>query len=414
MKVLILNIYDDVGGAARAAYRLHKALLGAGVQSIMLVQKKLSDDYSVVGGDTIKQKLIGQLKQYVDQLPVMFYRNKSPSLFSSAWFSFGDILNKINKIQPDIVHLHWVCKGMLSIDEIRKIKAPIVWTLHDSWPFTGGCHIPGECKKYTTNCGSCPLLGSSNNHDLSSKVFNKKLNNLKLKKIYPVAVSRWLQNCAEDSSLFNQANVKCIPNAIDTNAYAPIEKSVARSILNIGGHKQLVLFGAMSATSDLNKGYQEFVEAINQLKSSEIEIVIFGSGSPKNTPTDKFKIHYLGQLHDDISLKVIYSAADVMVVPSLIEAFGQTASEAMACGTPVVAFHTTGLLDIIEHKENGYLARAFDTTDLARGIDWVLSAEKHIQLSRNARNKVLNKYDSKVVVKQYIDLYEQILADKQS
>jgi len=413
VKVLILNIYDDLGGAARAAYRLHRALVDTGVQSIMLVQKKLSDDYTVVGGTTIKQKLIGQLKQYVDQLPVMFYRNKSPSLFSSAMFSFGDILNKINEIQPDIVHLHWVCKGMLSIDEIRKIKPPIVWTFHDSWPFTGGCHIPGKCKKYTTNCGTCPLLGSSNNHDLSSKIINKKLYNFKLKRIYPVAVSRWLQNCAEDSSLFNQANVKCIPNAIDTNAYAPIEKSVARSILNIGGHKQLVLFGAMSATSDLNKGYREFVEAINQLQSSEIEIVIFGSSSPRIAPTNKFKIHYLGQLHDDISLKVIYSAADVMVVPSLIEAFGQTASEAMACGTPVVAFHTTGLLDIIEHKENGYLARAFDTTDLARGIDWVLTAGQHIPISRNARNKVLNKYDSKVVAKQYIDLYEQILADKQ-
>lgn len=412
MKILIVNAYDSEGGAARAAYRLHKALLAAGVQSNMLVQKKLTDDPTVVGKVTKKQKLLSKIKPHVDQIPVRFYREKSANLFSPAWFSFGDILKQINEIQPDIVHLHWICKGTLSLDEIARIKAPIVWTMHDSWAFTGGCHIPEECTKYINRCGYCPSLGSNRAHDLSEKVFARKQKTYAQKiNIIVVAVSKWLQSCATNSALLKNKNVLCIPNAIDTKVFEPIDKTLAKSILNIGNKKRLVLFGAMSATSDLNKGYKELIDALNQLSCSDIEIVVFGSGQPKASLTSKYKIHYVGYLYDDIALKVLYSAADVMVVPSLMEAFGQTASEAMACGTPVVAFYTTGLLDIVEHKNNGYLAKAFDTADLARGIEWVLSAEDYSQLSQNARNKVLREFDGRVVAKKYIALYNQILRD---
>lgn len=410
MKILIVNVYDSEGGAARAAYRLHKALLAAGVQSNMLVQKKLTDDHTVVGKITKKQKLLSKIKPHVDQIPVHLYREKSANLFSPAWFSSGDILKQINEIQPDIVHLHWICKGTLSIEEIARIKAPIVWTMHDSWAFTGGCHLPGACTKYMNYCGYCPSLGSNRDCDLSVNVFKRKRKAYTMKKsIRVVAVSKWLQKCATNSALLKNKNVLCIPNAIDTKVFEPMDKSLARSILNIGNKKKLVLFGAMSATSDLNKGYRELIDATNQLSCTDIEIVVFGSGQPKITPTNKYKIHYVGHLDDDTSLKVLYSAADVMVVPSLIEAFGQTASEAMACGTPVVAFHTTGLLDIVEHRNNGYLAMAFDTADLARGIEWVLSAENYSQLSQNARNKVIGEFDSRVVATKYIALYDQVL-----
>ena len=169
----------------------------------------------------------------------------------------------------------------------------------------------------------------------------------------------------------------------------------------------------MSATSDPRKGFKELSEAVVKMrKTDSIELVVFGSSKPQSAPDFGFKTYYLGCLSDDISLVTLYSAVDVMVVPSLQEAFGQTASESMACGTPVVAFCTTGLLDIIDHKLNGYLAKPFDTTDLKNGIEWVLNASNYDELCVNAREKVVREFDSKVVAKKYIELYEEILSEK--
>jgi glycosyltransferase involved in cell wall biosynthesis len=143
-------------------------------------------------------------------------------------------------------------------------------------------------------------------------------------------------------------------------------------------------------------------------------LVVFGSSKPKKPQGFKQKAHYLGHLHDDVSLRVLYSAADVMVVPSLQEAFGQTASESMACGTPVVAFGATGLLDIVEHQKTGYLAKPFEVSDLAAGIDWVSNAPNYKDLCQNARQKVLQEFDSQVVAKKYIELYKQVSYSNQS
>ncbi len=410
MKVLTVSKYDNEGGAAIAAYRLHKALLEAGVQSSMLVQKKLTDDYTVTGSVSKKQKLLSVINYYIDQIPVYFYKNKSENLFSPSWFSSGVILKQINDINPDIVHLHWVCKGMLTTEDISKIKAPVVLTMHDSWAFTGGCHIPGECTKYSSGCGGCPSLGSTSAHDLSAKAFKRKQKLYSLKeRITIVAVSKWLRDCAKNSALYKKKDIYCMPNAIDTKEFSPVEKVLAKSILNLDSNKKLILFGALSATSDLNKGFKELFEALNQLSCPDIQIAVFGSARPENEPLMKYKINYFGRLHDSVSLKVLYSAADVMVVPSLMEAFGQTASESMSCGTPVVAFKTSGLLDIVDHKINGYLAEAFDTADLARGMQWVLSADNYNQLSKNAREKVIREFDGDVVANKYISLYEKSL-----
>ena len=410
MKILIVNTYDASGGAARAAYRLHCALLAGGVKSSMLVQKKQLDDDSVICGLTKFQKIVSLIKPYIDQFPTILYKNKAENLFSSAWFSFGDILNHINDIQPDLVHLNWICKGMLSVEELGRIKVPIVWTMHDSWPFTGGCHIPGDCRNYIETCGNCPSIRSNCDNDLSRKNYKIKQRTYSKKRdITIVAVSKWLLDCAKSSSLLRGTNLVCIPNAIDTKTYKPLNKKVAKAILNIDVNKRIILFGAMSATSDLNKGYKELIEAIDQLTISDFELIVFGGCKPTILPTDKCRIHYVGHLKDDISLNVVYSAADVMVVPSRFEAFGQTASEAMACGTPVVAFNTTGLIDIVDHKINGYLAKPFDTNDLSKGIEWVLSHESFNQLSENARNKVVKMFDGEIVAAQYMSLYKEVL-----
>jgi glycosyltransferase involved in cell wall biosynthesis len=409
MKIVMVNTSDIEGGAARAAYRLHRSLLVEGLDSQMLVQSKASDDFTVIGPGTKIQKGFGKIRPILDSLPVRRYKKRTKTLFSPAWVPFSGVVDCINALQPDVVHLHWVAGGFLRIEDIVRIKAPIVWSLHDNWAFTGGCHIMWECTHYRQSCGNCPRLGSNHENDLSRKVFLRKQKTFKqVKNITVVGLSQWLKNCASGSSLFSDREIVCLPNLIDTNVFCPIDKKIARELLNLPQDKKLVLFGAMSATSNINKGYSELSEALQWVRA-DAELVVFGASQPEQNVGFKQRTHYLGRLHDDVTLRVLYSAADVMVVPSLQEAFGQTASEAMACGTPVVAFGATGLLDIVDHQENGYLAEPFDVKDLAKGIDWVLEHNAPESLSVSAINKIRNCFDYKVVAPKYIELYRSVL-----
>ena len=410
MKILIVNKSDIQGGAARAAYRLHKALLENGVDSKMLVQDKISDDYTVIGPTTKVQKAIAKIRPTIDSLPVRLYKNRTKTLFSPSWLGFSGIVDKINKINPDIVHLHWICGGMMTIEDISRIKAPIIWSLHDNWAFTGGCHIKWKCEKYRENCGACPRLGSQKENDLSRRVWRRKQKSFaNINNITIVGLSHWLTECSKNSSLLNNRKHITLPNPIDINIFKPFYKDKARELWNLPKDKKLVLFGAMSATSDINKGFKELSDAMEKLTSKDIELVVFGSSKPQNAPDFGFKTHYLGRLHDDVSLVTLYSAVDVMVVPSLQENLSNTIMESLACATPVVAFDVGGNSDMIEHKINGYLAKPFESNDLANGIDWVLNASNYDELCDNARDKVVRGFDSKVVAKKYIKLYEEIL-----
>lgn len=412
MNVLIVNTQDIEGGAARAAYRLHQGLLAEGLNSQMLVQSKSSDDFTVRGPSSKIQKALGKIRPTLDALKVRFYKNRTQTLFSASWLPFSLIVDRINEINPDIVHLHWIAGGMIRIEDLAKINAPIVWSLHDMWAFTGGCHYDEKCGAYQEQCGSCPILGSRKENDLSRKVWKRKMHTFsKLKNLNIIGLSKWLTNCAKQSSLFEETPVYNLPNPINTVTFSPFNKQAARALLNLPLEKKLVLFGALGATSDPRKGFKELSEALMGLDSENTELVVFGSRQPKIPQGFKQKTHYLGRLHDDISLRALYSAADVMVVPSLQEAFGQTASESMACGTPVVAFGATGLLDIVHHQKTGYLAKPFEIEDLANGIDWVINAPNYDELCRNARHKVLKEFDSKVVSKKYIELYEKVLSE---
>jgi len=412
MRILIVSTFDMLGGAARAAYRLHKSLLISGVDSQMLVQTKSSDDFTIIGPLNKVQKAINMLRPTLDSLPVHLYKKRTKTLFSPAWLPFSGIVNRINKINPDIVHLHWIAGGMIRIEDIAKIRAPIVWSLHDNWAFTGGCHIKWDCEKYRTSCGDCPRLGSKIENDLSKKVFKRKLKTFSKKEMVIVGLSRWINECAKNSTLLKSKKHINLPNPIDTIIFQPFSKQKARELWNLPKDKKLLLFGAMNATSDINKGFKELKNAIYKLLSKDIELVVFGSSTPKNEPEFGFKTHYLGNLHDDVSLVTLYSAVDIMVVPSLQENLSNAIMESLACGTPVVAFDVGGNRDMIDHQINGYLAKPFESEDLANGIEWVLNAPNYDKLCQNAREKVMREFDSKVVTKKYIELYKEILNDK--
>ena len=412
MRILIVSTFDLLGGAARAAFRLHKSLLSSGVDSQMLVQTKSSDDCTIIGPLNKVQKAINMLRPTLDNLPVHLYKNRTKTLFSPAWLPFSSIVDRINKINPDIVHLHWIAGGMIRIEDIAKIRAPIVWSLHDNWAFTGGCHIKWDCEKYRKYCGACPRLGSKIENDLSKKIFKRKLKTFSKKEMVIIGLSRWINECSKNSALLKDKRHINLPNHIDTNIFKPFDKEKARDLWNLPKNKKLVLFGAMIATSDINKGFKELSEALNKQIDNNIELVVYGSSKPKQPQNFPFNAYYLGHLHDDVSLVTLYSAVDVMVVPSLQENLSNTIMESLACGTPVVAFDVGGNRDMIDHQINGYLAKPFESDDLANGIEWVLNAPNHDKLCQNAREKVMREFDSKVVAKKYIELYKEILNDK--
>ena len=412
MKILIINTFDIKGGAAKAAYRLHQALLNAGIDSQMLVKQKLSDDYTVLSQNSKKDALVNFIRPTIEQFQIKKYKNKTNTLFSTSWFGFNGVVHQINKIAPDIVHLHWICDGMLRIEDLAEINKPMIWSLHDNWAFTGGCHIKWECEKYKVRCGACPRLGSSKDNDLSRKVWKRKKKTFdKIKNLTIIGLSKWVMNTSKESSLLKEKNHINLPNPIDTNIFKPFNKEESRILWQIPKDKKLILFGAMSATSDVNKGFKELSEALKILNLNDVELVVFGSGKPVIPPKFKFKTHYVGHLNDDVSLVTLYSACDVVVVPSLQENLSNTIMESLSCATPVVAFDIGGNSDMIEHDKNGYLAKPFESNDLVNGIEWVLNLDenKYNQLCQNAREKVLKEFDSRIVAKKYIELYESIL-----
>ena len=223
-----------------------------------------------------------------------------------------------------------------------------------------------------------------------------------------------MADCVRASSLLGDRRVEVIPFCLDTERYRPVDPKVARDLLKLPQDKQIVLFGALSATADKRKGFHLLMPALQRLSQSgwqdKIELAVFGASEPE-TPVDLgFKAHYLGSFQDDLALALVYSAADVMIVPSLQESFGQTASEALACATPVVAFNATGLKDIVDHQLNGYLAHPYEVEDLARGIAWVLEdGKRHKTLGSQAREKAEGVFALELQAQRYVALFEEIL-----
>lgn len=408
MNVLLVSNYDG-GGAGRAAYRLHQGLKSLGVESQMLVQYKESDDRSVVGPNSYLEKAIAKLKltEYIDALPLQFNRQRHKD-FSLEWLPDSTV-SKVAQLAPDVINLHWVCHGYLRIETLRKFNKPIVWTLHDMWAFTGGCHYSQDCDRYTDSCGACPQLNSSKNSDLSRWVWQRKAKAWKNLNLTIVTPSAWLAKCASSSFLFKNLRVEVIPNGIDPQKYKPINKEVARDILNLPRNKQLILFGAMSA-SDRRKGFYLLEQALQNLSKSgwadKADLVVFGASDPPK-PTDfGFKTHYMGKFSDEISLMLIYAAADVFVAPSVQDNLPNTVMEAIACGTPCVSFKIGGMPDMIEHEQNGYLAEPFKIEDLARGITWVLeNPDRHQKLCDRARQKAEQEFTLEIQARRYLSIF---------
>ncbi len=415
MKVLHLS-ESDGGGAGRATLRLHQGLQNIGVDSQILVQLKYSDNPAVLAPRSTFGKFCAKLKllEHLDALPLKFYPHRKAKDFSLQWLP-DRIASKVAKLAPDVVNLHWVCHGYLAIETIAKLNKPLVWFLTDMWPFTGGCHYSQGCERYQKSCGACPLLNSNKKNDLSQWVWQRKAKAWKDLNVTIVTPSTWLAKCASSSSLFQERQIEVIHPGLDLTQYKPIERRFAREVLNWPQDKQIVLFGALYPTSDRRKGFHLLQPALQSLSKAgwqeKIELMVFGASQPENPIDVGLKSYYFSRSYDDVSLAMMYSAADVMVVPSIQESFGQTASESLACGTPVVAFNTTGLQDIVDHQQNGYLAQPYQTEDLARGIVWVLeNKERYQKLCDRARQKAEQKFSVEMQARRYESVYRTLLS----
>ncbi|MDH3346851.1 MAG: glycosyltransferase family 4 protein [Desulfobulbaceae bacterium] len=413
MKVLLANTFDTEGGAARAAYRLHKGLQQIGTESNLLVQQKSSTDQSVHGPPSKIERAFPKIWTSIDRIPLFLYPRRQKVSFSPA-IAPGRLLAEIQRRPAEIVHLHWITDGFLKIEALSKIKQPIIWTLHDMWAFTGGCHTDQQCGLYRQSCGNCPLLKSHKNKDLSSHTLNRKIKYWKNLNLTIVTPSKWLSKCAINSSLFSNYRIETIPNGLDLSVYKPINKKICRQILNLPTDKKIILFGSMGITFDKNKGFQLLQPALNKFalngwKNNAIAIC-FGSSEPLNPPDMGIPILYYDRLHDDIALSIILSAADIVIVPSLQENLPNTIMEAMACATPVAAFNIGGIPDLITHKKNGFLVTPFDIDQLAYGIDWILKdTERWNSLSRASRKKIEQNYEISTIAHRYMKLYESVL-----
>ncbi len=415
MQILHLSTSDISGGAAIAAHRLHQGLQHLGVASQMLVDKKLSEDQAVFAPKSNLSKALGILKPTLDHLPLRFYPHVDHTrLYLSLEWLPDAIAPKTAQLAPDIINLHWACGGFLKIETLAKFKQPLVWTLHDMWAFTGGCHYSQECDRYTESCGACPQMQRGESWDLSRWVWQRKAKAWKNINLTIVTPSSWLAKCASSSSLFKDRRVEVIPNGLDPERYMPVERRLARKLLKLPQDKQLILFGAMGSTSDRRKGFHLLQPALQRLSQSgcqdKTELVVFGASEPKSQPDLGLKAHYLGNLSDDISIALVYAAADVFVAPSVQDNLPNTVMEAIACGTPCVAFNIGGMPDMIEHQHNGYLAQPYNSEELGQGIAWVLQDKQRGQaLSRRAREKVEQEFTLEIQARRYLALYQEVL-----
>ncbi|MCP9791135.1 glycosyltransferase [Vulcanococcus limneticus Candia 3F8] len=413
MKVLHVNAFDGGGGAARAAMRLHQGLRAYGVDSLFASVK------SGVGGPGVVSPL-GQGRQVVAlvkrQVALRIARLQktpaNPIIHSLGLFTSG-LGAWINASDVDIVNLHWVCAETLSLGEIARIEKPIVWTMHDMWAFMGAEHYddgdhPGRWKAPYSAANRPP---GTTGPDLDAWVWARKARLWSGKTFNLVAPSTWLANCARESALMGNQPCEVIHNPLDTTAFAPIDRNVARELLGLPQDRKFILFGALGATSDRRKGYDLLVEALRSFERDHdaggVDVMVFGGQSSGEIPGVALPCHFLGTFADEISLRLVYSAADIFVAPSRQDNLPNTVVEASACGVPTVAFDIGGMSDIVTDGETGALVAPFDTNALAAGMARLLRAPI---AQATVRAHAEAKFSPAAALPAYIALYQRLAA----
>ncbi len=380
----------------------------------MLVQTARSGQEGVVELDrTWLQKKWTFVRFVLERLWFLPFEQSKAVRFQFNIARFGRNIAQNELIEnANIVHLHWITFGFLSIDSLRQLaqtQKPMVWTLHDMWAFTGGCHYSNTCENYQAACGNCTtFLRNPAPNDLSHRVWEQKQKAFQNINLTIVACSDWLGQRAKKSSLLKNHRVVNIPNPIDEGVFRPIPKIEARKKLGLDPHKNYILFVAMLADAP-RKGFAYLKAALQNGSFPNTELLVMGRADVESMQDLPLKVNALGQLSDIQKIVWAYSAASVFVIPSLEENLPNTIMEALACGTPSVGFEVGGIPEMIDHRKNGYVATYQSATDLGAGLAWVLNNENYEQLCHNARQKVLDNYTEEIVGQQYLELYKELV-----
>ena len=416
MRVLIINTSERTGGAAVAASRLMESLNNAGVETQMLVLHPSGHSNKVIPlGRPWQRKITFIWERLIIWINNLFSRK---NLFTVSIANSGFNVTDLPAFkEADIIHLHWINQGMLSLRNIREILStgkPVVWTMHDMWECTSICHHAYSCNGFKNECGDCPFLRFPGSNDLSHRVFKKKQRLFSNAPIEFVAVSRWLANQARQSTLLKDKSVSVIPNTLSLTEFKMLDKVSCRKELSLT-QPYILLFGA-ARIDDPIKGFDTLLEAIRiliakkQCKAEELHLVLFGKIKYPQNVLPHIPISYtdMGWITDTSLLSTVYSAADITLSSSLYETFGQTLIEAQACGCLPVSFGNSGQADIIRHKENGFLIEKQSPEGLAEGIYWGITEGQTSISKESMREEVLEKYAGKKVAAQYTDLYNRL------
>ncbi|WP_316746975.1 glycosyltransferase [Pedobacter gandavensis] len=418
MKVVHLNTYEGNGGAGRACLRLNDALNAHGADSEVMVYFQFKESKLTTAFNRSPfQKAVAVFKILAERYLSKAFSKALKTPFSLQWFG-RSVIHHPKVKAADIIHLHWINHGFLSpkfLAQIDELDKPVVWTFHDSNAFTGGCHVRYSCENYHKECGNCPLLKFSGPDDFSHKNWLKKKKAYSELNCHIVAPSHWMADSVKLSSLMGTRAVTVIPNTIETKVFKPYVKSEAKKILKINPEKFVLMSGFMPSKNDKHKGTSYLVDALNDLAGrpgiikENIELVIFGNKDQVDMPEFPFKTTFLGTINNDSHLAKCYSAADVFITASLEDNLPNTVMESLACATPVVAFKTGGIPDMVKHLENGYLANYKSSEDLATGIEWLYHDENAPDIQKEARRTILTAFSEEVIAEKHLLLYQSLI-----
>ena len=430
MRVLIVNTSEQSGGAAIAARRLTSALNNHGVKAKMLVRDKADGSADGNTAQAFNPTVVKcghkwlSLWHFLWERIIIFLHMhlKYSRVFQVDIANSGMDITRLREFrEADVIHLHWVNQGMLSLAGLRRIidsGKPVVWTMHDLWPATAICHLTLGCRRFTTACRCCKYLpGGGSNHDLAARVWKRKQHLLENRSVAFVACSRWLQGEAKGSALLRGQTIAQVHNPIDTRLYRPGDKQAARQAEGLPADRLLLLFVCQNV-AHANKGMSYLCEACQQLAQKypdlkdRLTLVVLGSHADEVAGQMPFDVVQAGYVADEQRLIRLYQAADAFVLPSLSENLPNTIMEALACGVPCVGFRVGGIPEMIDHRKNGYVADYRSSDDLARGIWWVLCEADRPTLSEAAVRKVAHTYAQQTVAMRYIEIYQEQMAQK--
>lgn len=411
-----ISVSDIAGGAARAAYRLHDGLRRIGHDSSMFVLKKKSDDPTVVTYQhphTVLDRAARKWRELMLERDHAAYRATRPSglsPFTDDRSPYGSAPVEQRPVS-DVYNLHWVSEFLDLSAFFTQVRVPVVWTLHDTNAFTGGCHYTHGCDKFTRQCGACPHLGSKTENDLSRQIWQRK--NAAYRRaasaglLHVVTPSEWLATEARRSALFKDVPVSVIPYGLDTDVFTPSDPTGLRHALGIPAEGRIVLFVAASATAQ-RKGFTLLVDALEALDDvSGLHLVSIGSPKP-SVQAEVPHIH-LGRIEHERLMAALYSAADLFVIPSLEDNLPNTVLEALACATPVVGFDAGGIPDMVRPGETGLLAPKGDVRALRDAIARLLhDGDQRDTLSTRCRDVALSEYPLDLQARRYQDLYARL------